>query len=651
MPPVNDLWANATIIASLPFSDATIDLTTATASPDDPLMGAASTDGSVNPGNHAIFQTVWWKWTPAVDMVVQASTTNTIPLGIFIGTQPTLVEVVSNWNVGLTTATWQARGGTTYYLMIGNYFGTGGTTTLTLDVSTAPPNQFQITATPITTLPFTVTVDAALALDNNHRLWWSYTSPVTQVINIFPFRAGGGVNPALGFIYQPPVNYEFPVAFPDASLPPDIGADVPTYLGLSAGQTIYIQIRPEAFSGSLSFSLTFQVFTCQDTTAGNAFLQLADVEQWPACIIDATTGNTLQLPFPFASDGAIAILADGTLCTYDTPTDRLILYNSQLVQQLSIPLPAPFDTPVFGSPGIFTNTQQTHFYVTGVTAAGSTFAQTLSATGVFGPLLGPFGSLFGSDPNATAGLLGVSPDETVGYVNTLGNGGCTITGTEVSNVGSIARWDMVNNVRLFPDLTPTPPLPVIDSNHAWAKRDLLVLTDGTVLVGFIVVMCLIPDPPPLAAVKILRYVADGSQTVLNTYTYPATGLQSEGPTFCRATDDPASFWFYRGKDSIPDGETWKDIYHVRVSDGTNLEIISPNQFTAGELELINSANPPPAFYGPSNTRMVLLPQAVSCSGSPTPPPPSNVTGCPNGLPLPPGGGAACGSGGVISPSA
>jgi hypothetical protein len=129
--PANDDFDNATAITALPFTS-TLDITEATIADDDPLhdetCGFEPIDG----------QTVWYQFTPSVNLRVVASTNRTIgfdpPISVYTGARGALTCAVSG--VLPTLASFDAIAGTTYYLVAGSAeFDPGGTLSLFVDKS------------------------------------------------------------------------------------------------------------------------------------------------------------------------------------------------------------------------------------------------------------------------------------------------------------------------------------------------------------------------------------------------------------------------------------------------------------------------------------------------------------------------------------
>ena len=163
-PPVNNDFANPTVVTVLPFSD-TVDITEATIEPGEPIA---------NPSQ--IGRTVWYSFTPNADAVAQIGPLSRPPDP---SVPPTLCDLRSyrflvvyragsagfaglvpvagdQWS-SPTVHTLQVQAGTTYYIQGGQTWDLScGQNTFSLSVSVVPPppNDKFSDATPFTSVPF-----------------------------------------------------------------------------------------------------------------------------------------------------------------------------------------------------------------------------------------------------------------------------------------------------------------------------------------------------------------------------------------------------------------------------------------------------------------------------------------------------------------
>src|SRR3989441_7892622 len=133
-PPTNDNFANA-ISASSNFTD-TADTSGATTEAFDPVPPAACT-ANPSPNTHSI----WYKFTTAANGTVTADTNGTAydsVLQAVTGTLPTFTPVACGQLSGVNqgAVTFPAQAGVTYFFMISDFNGVGGTTVFHLTAPT-----------------------------------------------------------------------------------------------------------------------------------------------------------------------------------------------------------------------------------------------------------------------------------------------------------------------------------------------------------------------------------------------------------------------------------------------------------------------------------------------------------------------------------
>jgi hypothetical protein len=152
--PINDDFANATLIPALPFSDS-VDISTATTEFGEPTLCGAST-------------TVWYSITPTSAEVLRADSFGSnflTNLSIYRADGPGLAGLT--WvNCGSfgNPVVFQVQAGTTYYIQGGSIFGDGGTLNVHVDVIPPPPNDQFADALPVTSVPFSDTQDITGAM-------------------------------------------------------------------------------------------------------------------------------------------------------------------------------------------------------------------------------------------------------------------------------------------------------------------------------------------------------------------------------------------------------------------------------------------------------------------------------------------------------
>jgi hypothetical protein len=136
-PPLNDDFDAAIAITDFPFIVQDLDVTDATRATDDPL------DWWVN-------QTVWYSLTSSEATYITASTAGTNysnQLSVWTGQRANL-ERVDAWWGGESAVRFAAAADTTYYLMIGSYYGAADPALLNLSVDTwVPPRPLEVELT------------------------------------------------------------------------------------------------------------------------------------------------------------------------------------------------------------------------------------------------------------------------------------------------------------------------------------------------------------------------------------------------------------------------------------------------------------------------------------------------------------------------
>jgi hypothetical protein len=131
-PPPNDDFNNATVIPSMPFT-VSQDVTNATTAPDDPFCVGRT-------------QTVWFSFTPTVNMRLEANTFGSnydTTLSVYTGTRGSLTQLACNDDSNSTVQSrvrFDAVAGTTYFFMVSSFsFFPVSSANLTFNLVPAPP--------------------------------------------------------------------------------------------------------------------------------------------------------------------------------------------------------------------------------------------------------------------------------------------------------------------------------------------------------------------------------------------------------------------------------------------------------------------------------------------------------------------------------
>jgi PKD repeat protein len=185
-PPSNDNFADAEVIASLPFS-ALVDITEASVEPNEPL-----------PTNcYSMQNTVWYTFTPGEAMVIRASVDGSAintNLNVYLASGAGFSNLAF-WgcnSTGYLPVVLTLEAGQTYYLQAGSIYGETGTVQINLEQIPPPANDYFANAEAITSLPFTSTVDNGAAtreLDEPEQcagiyntVWYSFTPSETMMV-------------------------------------------------------------------------------------------------------------------------------------------------------------------------------------------------------------------------------------------------------------------------------------------------------------------------------------------------------------------------------------------------------------------------------------------------------------------------------------
>jgi hypothetical protein len=247
-PPTNDIFANAEVVTSLPFS----------ASPD-----MTDTTFELNePNNCGLSQpTVWYSFTPTQTMSVSVDTLGGTVNGI-VSVYHATGSVISNLQfltcATSSSSTFLAEGGQTYYLQASPNGGTG-IIQINLQQVFPPANDIFANAEVISSLPFTATVDMTdtgvepgepYNCFTPQTVWYSFTPAQTMSIRV---DTQGGTVPGIVDIFQATGN-----GFANLQHLACIYGSSSTFLA-EAGQTYYLQAGPgPSIGGSGTIQINLQ---------------------------------------------------------------------------------------------------------------------------------------------------------------------------------------------------------------------------------------------------------------------------------------------------------------------------------------------------------------------------------------------------------
>ncbi len=209
VPPPNDNFASATVIANLPFSD-TVDMTYATTENNEP-----------QPCYWAPQKTIWYSYTPSANqaMKVTVSGPYDASLVIYQANGPDISNLseinCAAWDYTLPLE-FNASAGTTYYFQAGLITGVAGTVQLAVETVLPPSNDNFGDATVISGTSISDSVDVMGATTEageptgncgytpQHTIWYKFTAPSNGAVYtslwgnwngdtiLYAYRADGG---------------------------------------------------------------------------------------------------------------------------------------------------------------------------------------------------------------------------------------------------------------------------------------------------------------------------------------------------------------------------------------------------------------------------------------------------------------------------
>jgi hypothetical protein len=186
VPPPNDNFASATVIASLPFSD-TVDMSYSTTEANEPQYYC-----------NWVQKTVWYSYTPSESQAVKVTLSGFYDtnLVVFQAYGPGIADLsyINCGSWGSPSLTFNASAGTTYYFQVGSIYGSGGTVQLNVETPPPPANDNFSDAAVISGTDFYQSVDASAATTEpgepgsgcysnpQQTIWYAYTPPENGVV-------------------------------------------------------------------------------------------------------------------------------------------------------------------------------------------------------------------------------------------------------------------------------------------------------------------------------------------------------------------------------------------------------------------------------------------------------------------------------------
>ncbi len=385
--------------------------------------------------------------------------------------------------------------------------------------------------------------DVSEASGPNYEVWFRYLGKVDETAVGVLAGAPAASN------YDPQVRIYDNLTDANAATNHIISANnAPLILPTSEGITYYIRVR-QFGAGVPDTPLTLSIKRAPTGTAAAGSLLINDeTDGLPAAVFSSTTGQIFgYLPLPAGEGGAA--LPDGTVALEDSANTVIRLFvvvDGAYVANGTV----AFDLQTSGQ--IISNGSD-RFY----TGQGNTVIRFDRDGVIDGTWTLP----------VTANLWGLAPslDESIlYYVQGPGSSGL-----------AVKRWDLINDLALS-DLAA-------GIGGAGARRDVLVMADGSILVPY--------------SVGVKRYSPAGS--VLNTYTTATVGASYDHIVLDL---NPANF-IYSDQTS-----TFKHFYQIRASDGFVVYHSTIPRFNAG---VGASGDGSPRFGASFSCPIIVIPTPIT----------------------------------------
>lgn len=458
-----------------------------------------------------------------------------------------------------------------------------------------PPNTTALTATPLGSLPASLTQDASDGAGTTYDLWYSFVAPAgATVVGAWGFDSGLAYEPS-GTIYRGPASA------PTVVLGIDGVPNTPFQFPVTPGQLYLLKFSPSTNAQPSILALSVLVAPEGTPAAGNILI-MDDTAGFPLTILSDTTDYTVVAYVDSFASGeqADSLQAAGVILAYDggipsgvvvvNPTNTFILYNASFTPIATIPR-------LNASPGMVrSNPVLGKFYIAsaGLPSGPPTQIRSVDPVGT----LGAVQTIGGSTLNAIA----PNNNETILYYTRE-----DLTGSHPPI--PIKRWDLVNQVGLSDFIVGV---------DQYTTGDLLVLADGSILVSYFRVST--------SDFYVKRY--DAAANLLTTYAFGTTGINETIPRLGYGPD-ATSFWVWL---HFPDGISHQLLVDVPTgaTRKTRLQMEYEDGFYAG-----NETATPHARFGMSfSCPIFVYPQVTT----PIPPPAEGPPACPLGFSVGDSGG-------------
>jgi hypothetical protein len=436
----------------------------------------------------------------------------------------------------------------------------------------APPNTSAATATVITSLPFSETIDVTDApngSDGRHAVWYKYTASAGELlVGLMAFADPAGT-------YRPQIDVytgapgALVAGFPDTSI------QRPSTMPVGAGGDFYIKVTDSESTDPLTTSLQFSAVAptlSTDPIPSGSIVINDDCPGYPGIIISAVDGTILTIIDVVSGEMGEGL--PGTAYVFhDQLTGNIVLYNASFTVVKSIT--GITDT----RPWCQIRALRPSTFFVGANLGSYTADAKISTISLAGDIGATQWTLTDDDARSIyLCALASNLDQTILYYS--------------SHLveSPICKWDLVNNVKLADFKAGVVGY--------FLCRDLLVLADGSLIFGYV-------NNSDNYDCYILHCNSNGD--VLNTYT-----VAKKLDRLCKGLDDPTSFWMWDFGTAVTREMRFTKI---KVSDGSILTTFTVPEFEYGRGPLGYTSIASAARFGVSNSCPIMLTQTEFTGGT------------------------------------
>jgi hypothetical protein len=324
IPPANDNFAGAEGISTLPFNT-TVEIGDAWTEPGEV--------GNCSPAD----KTVWYSFTPSASMMVSIDIQGSAIFGTvatYVTTGPSISDLNFLGCNSLSSFSFLATAGQTYYFQVGALYNAFGTIQINLKQIFPPPNDNFDNAESITSLPFSVTIDKISDATTEfgeqqwcalmeRTVWYSFTPSQTVIVRTD--TQGSAITNNMN-VYQ-----SFSPGINGLSILSCVGTNTSYTFLAEAGHTYYFQVGATGGqTGNIQINLE-QV----PPPANDNFGDAVTLTTLPSTVDFDTSGATMQSSEPVPSCANSNPPPIGTIWYAFTPTQDKTLSASVITNNFS----------------------------------------------------------------------------------------------------------------------------------------------------------------------------------------------------------------------------------------------------------------------------------------------------------------------------